>query len=298
MEGNGRMAGTEITRGWERAPVIVGGVGGSGTRLVARLLMDLGLYLGEHLNESNDNLWFTLLLKRPFWYAYAAEHRPEDIAMALRILQKRLSTNEPLSAEEIRAVRLAAGHALEGSQADAERMAGTLIERGHIDFSSYAGWGWKEPNSHIYLPYLDHSFPNFRYIHVMRNGLSMAYSANQQQLQNWGVLFGVHVPKEEALLPKASLQYWIRSHQRIVRFREEVMGERLLLLNYDRLCARPEIELTRLAAFLGVSLPDIGALASRVKPPTSLDRYKREDLSIYDEAELEAVRQLGFEVER
>ena len=47
------------------APVAIGGVGGSGTRLIAQLLMEVGFYLGDDLNEANDTLWFTLLFKRP-----------------------------------------------------------------------------------------------------------------------------------------------------------------------------------------------------------------------------------------
>jgi hypothetical protein len=44
--------------------VAIGGVGGSGTRLGAALLQVLGYYIGDDLNESLDNLWFTLLFKR------------------------------------------------------------------------------------------------------------------------------------------------------------------------------------------------------------------------------------------
>ena len=44
--------------------VAVGGLGGSGTRLIANLLKLHGFYLGTDLNESLDNLWFTLIFKR------------------------------------------------------------------------------------------------------------------------------------------------------------------------------------------------------------------------------------------
>src|SRR6266550_6138718 len=45
-------------------PVAIGGVGGSGTRLVAEILRHLGYYMGRDLNEASDNLWFTLLFRR------------------------------------------------------------------------------------------------------------------------------------------------------------------------------------------------------------------------------------------
>src|SRR5690348_1121191 len=45
-------------------PVAIGGVGGSGTRVVASFLQMLGYFLGDDLNSELDNLWFTLLFKR------------------------------------------------------------------------------------------------------------------------------------------------------------------------------------------------------------------------------------------
>src|SRR5579875_3355885 len=39
-------------------PVLVGGVGGSGTRVVAEMLSSRGFFLGEKLNASNDTLDF------------------------------------------------------------------------------------------------------------------------------------------------------------------------------------------------------------------------------------------------
>ena len=46
-------------------PIAVGGVGGSGTRVVANFLEMLGFDMGSDINESLDNLTFTLLFKRP-----------------------------------------------------------------------------------------------------------------------------------------------------------------------------------------------------------------------------------------
>ena len=48
------------------APVVVGGVGGSGTRVVASILMELRYYLGDLRIPSNDNRWFAdLFFRRP-----------------------------------------------------------------------------------------------------------------------------------------------------------------------------------------------------------------------------------------
>src|SRR5690606_34795743 len=44
-------------------PMVLGGVGGSGTRVVAAAAIAAGFHLGHDLNEPLDNLAFTLLFK-------------------------------------------------------------------------------------------------------------------------------------------------------------------------------------------------------------------------------------------
>src|SRR3990167_6840991 len=46
-------------------PLAIGGVGGSGTRVVAAAAIALGFDLGSDLNPPLDNLAFTLLFKDP-----------------------------------------------------------------------------------------------------------------------------------------------------------------------------------------------------------------------------------------
>ena len=52
----------------------VGGVGGSGTRVVAEILKECGYFIGGSLNPASDNLWFSYLLRRPDW----SEQFPPD----------------------------------------------------------------------------------------------------------------------------------------------------------------------------------------------------------------------------
>ena len=46
----------------DAAPVVVGGIGGSGTRVFAQHLKGWGFDMGSDLNESLDDLRFTALL--------------------------------------------------------------------------------------------------------------------------------------------------------------------------------------------------------------------------------------------
>ena len=65
-------------------PVIIGGVGGSGTRVVAEIIEHFGFYIGKDLDKARDNLWFLLLFKRPRWYR-RAQHNRQNIFAGLSL---------------------------------------------------------------------------------------------------------------------------------------------------------------------------------------------------------------------
>ena len=46
----------------KNAPVVIGGVGGSGTRLFASILKESDFYIGNLYNKPLDNVWFSRLI--------------------------------------------------------------------------------------------------------------------------------------------------------------------------------------------------------------------------------------------
>jgi hypothetical protein len=116
--------------------------------------------MGSLLNPQNDNLWFTLLIKRRNWYhEILAGKRPKaEIFVALSILHKTM-TGCALSQKNLSyvdAIRHAEFNPLLNQEAQNTllfRAKKSLYSVYSVD-PSYIGWGWKEPNSHIFLPYL------------------------------------------------------------------------------------------------------------------------------------------------
>jgi hypothetical protein len=55
------------------------------------------------------------------------------------------------------------------------------LHRAHLEplGASAARWGWKQPRSTLLLPFLDRVLPNLRFMHLIRDGRDMAYSANR-----------------------------------------------------------------------------------------------------------------------
>ncbi|MFT6289321.1 MAG: hypothetical protein ACJA09_004089 [Alcanivorax sp.] len=64
-------------------PVAIGGVDGSGTRLIADIMMQLGYELGTDLNGPKDNLAFSFLFKRAELWSLD-DHR-EELNLALEL---------------------------------------------------------------------------------------------------------------------------------------------------------------------------------------------------------------------
>lgn len=286
-------------------PLVIGGLGGSGTRLVAEMAQELGFFLGSDLNHARDNLWFTLLFKRPRWYADAMAHRPQEVRTGFRVLERAMSARGGVDAAGWRFLGRAVRDAVLGrhGQTRAFTPGWPLAQSARlaraVAFPMPRGgpWGWKEPNSHVFLRPLAEHWPGLRFIYVNRHGLDMAFSRNQAQLHLWGPLYGVRptaAPGEPQ--PRAMLEYWIRAVERVSADGPRLLGERFLLLDYDALSTRPDDVLPGLIDFLGVDprgLP-IDRIRALAVPSESIGRYRRHDISIFDPQMIETVRSLGF----
>lgn len=269
--------------------VAIGGVGGSGTRIVAQCLQELGHFMGSDLNEAHDNLWFTLLFKR----AEILGTSPADFRVLVEIFLGAMRGSPVNSLGHAQLVKsLAARDRPVHPSAWLRARARSLL--GVTAGPSPNRVGWKEPNTHIVLDRLALHLPGLRYIHVMRNGLDMAHSANQYQTRLWGpVLTGQ--PFRPG--PAYSLHYWRKAHERVFAIGRE-LGDRFLLLNYDDFCSDTGPGIRRLGAFAGLAPGDdtVAALAARVRPPSSVGRHRDHGLDVFDPADVDFVASCGFAV--
>lgn len=283
--------------------VAIGGVGGSGTRIVARVVRRLGYDLGGDLNPSEDNLLFTLLFRRPRWYRRVVrEHRESEIFWLLDLFYRLMRGGEISVAELERLDDIHAEGEFESFERAepawyANRREALLRSSEHVEKErALVGWGWKEPNSHIYIPQLREQDDQLKYIHVIRNGLDMAFSSNQAQLRMWGHLVDVEPPEGSEGVEVASLDYWIRINRRSIQLAEELFGDRFLLVHFDRLVREPEIDVSRIMGFLGAE-GDVADLSREIEEPASVGRHRQHDLDRFRPDQIEAVRSLGFDVD-
>lgn len=263
----------------QKSPVAIGGVGGSGTRVVASIMSALGYFMGGDTNESEDNLWYTLLFKR----REVLELSSEELAGFVRIFSAAMRGREVVDTDARQAIQSLVTHDRPLHPADflAERARSLndalTLRQLHED------WGWKEPNTHVIIPQLASHLPGLRYVHVIRNGLDMAFSDNKNQLHYWAdSLFGLNDVDVDQ--PGTALRYWRLCNERIERMRLTANFP-ILEVGFENLCREPVEQIQVIANFCGIQLTKQQAvsLASEfVRLPDSTERHLEMDLSELD----------------
>ncbi len=269
----------------------VGGLGGSGTRVAAVLLKEMGFHPGHFLNKEFDNLIFTRLFKNPDWYATASEESfRERFGLFYKILR-----GEKLDQTAMKAFMDAV--------TENKLHSATILQRFHFmvrnQFAKpmHKNLAWKEPNTQIMLQRIIPLTEGLRYIHVVRHGLDMAFSNNRQQLINWGWLYGIEQPHNDSDdVPVKQLEFWLRSTEDVINNCKPLLDDRFYLLNYNHLLENPVEEIAHLARFLGVETDHkrLRRLVQHVKRPASEGRFRHHDLSVFSQDQLQRVRTLSF----
>lgn len=228
-------------------PNVIGATGGSGTRVVARIVRGAGLYTGEKLNAYEDAVELGFYSDR--WIDGYVGGGTEPAA----------GTRDEMTAD-LRAVL--ADHL-------ATRPADALA------------WGWKEPRSIYLLRFWHETMPSLRFLHFLRDGRDMAFSENQQQLTKHGAaVLGEEFRK--AKTPTRSIALWNRVNLAAADYGERELGARYLRVRFEDLCADPGATVGRIYDFFELE-GDAAAAAAEVRPPDTLGRWELRRKGVIDE---------------
>ena len=242
-------------------PMVIGATGGSGTRVVAGIVRDAGMFIGERLNAYEDALDVADYLDR--WinpYVAGGHDGPDDLAEAmagdLRVLVERHCASVPAAA---------------------------------------TAWGWKEPRSIYLLPFFHAQMPSLRFLHFVRDGRDMALSENQNQLVKHGsvVLGGARVSWRR---PVRSIALWSRANCAAADYCERELGDAYLRVRFEDLCAEPAATIAAILGLFGLE-GDAERMADAVHPPATLGRWRRKSRRLVEQLEQvggEGLRRFGY----
>jgi len=237
-----------------REPVVIGGTGGSGTRVLASLAEHAGYFIGTNLHRSLDSLDMDR-----FCNAWLYRH-------------------------------LAAGGSISSSrkQATMDRdLDRALIWHRSAIPAADAPWVLKHPRTVLMLPYLHARYPRLKFIHVIRDGRDMAFSHNTRQSELYGDLLVPNAEDGQSSAEK-SIRFWADSNLQAKRFGEATLAQNYLRVRLEDLCADPETEIRRMFNWLAAGDDRVQAACAIVKTPKSIGRWRTEN-----DALLERIARIG-----
>lgn len=230
-------------------PIVISGLGGSGTRVIAEVLRRAGVDIGFDLNESLDDLTFTLLFKRP--RALTSESgslKDKEIPKLLKTYGHLRGKDMAISAPSYILVALATWdhfvleeyYGMKWAVERASRALYPTVARP----TSVGKWAWKEPHAFLFMPWLLQEFSTMKYVHVVRHGFDMAYTENTQQFTHWRHLFGM---SRHICEPKSMFEFWYRANREALNVVHAQQRKKdTVVIRYEDFCAKPRAEIQRM----------------------------------------------------
>jgi sulfotransferase family protein len=253
--------------------IAIGGIGGSGTRILADLLISAGVNMGDDLNGASDNLLSALLFNRR---CILSDPRSVFERIA-RIFYRRMSGDMEFSPSDIELVDQLARE--ERQQHDRTFLEGrkALLQVAVHTHPAAGRWGWKLPTVHVIMDRFMEIDPAIKYIHMSRSGLDMAYSKNQNQLETWGPIL---LNRNVEIGPRDSLSYWCAVHRRMAEIAMSYPA-RILQVSFEKLCADPENTIRDVLSFCCINISDeeVRIFAKKIIAPASIGRHEQHDLT-------------------
>ncbi len=270
-------------------PIAIGGIGGSGTRVVAKIVNELGYFIGNELGPALDNLWFALLFgRRSILLTPDAE-----FDRLSKLFFRQMSQPQPLSDAEIELLGALAGQSRNQHPTGAMAQWASSFEAYGRSGVLHEKWAWKVPYTHTVIDRLFRVEPSLRYVHITRNPYDIAFGRNMNQLKTWGPVFLNHNVKPE---PRDALSFWCAVHKRMVGLKEQ-FPHRIWLLDYDLLLRDPHPALSGLTDFIGehVSGQAISGLAMEIETPARSARDLAAEHEDFRDSDVEYVTGLGYD---
>lgn len=281
-----------------RSPIIIIGMHRSGTSMIARILEELGLFVGKKKESHLEALFFLNLNDWLLNQSGGAWDNPGHI--------RRL-----LSCGEVRALVMEWIRYLMKTPRVVSYLGWGKYLRYRTPANLDIPWGWKDPRNTYTLPLWLDLFPNAKIIHIYRNGIDVA---NSLKVRADNTLWN-----SKTIYPKRKRLYWMRPQKgRFIdslrcnqleggfSLWEEYMWEakshvialesNSLELKYEDFLADPNTALKELTDFcnLKASDEDIEKAAGQVKKGRAYAYQDNPELKTFVEQVAERMKVFGY----
>lgn len=274
-------------------PLIISGLSGSGTRVIVRILKEIDFNFGYDVNISDDDLSFSLLFKLPKHF-YRYFNINSSYVNKMMDVHDRLLLNKKIKISDLYYVfKVSLLHIIQfrryGILWVLRRLKNIIIKR-----SSPTGlWGWKEPHSVPFLPDIKSYYPSSKFILIVRHGLDMVYSKNDQQFYNYAHYFGLDM-KDESKTNRFEL--WYRFNKYAIEKGTQLFKGNFLIVYYEDIVDMDNDSVKKIFEFIGNTESEnaIVNLTNQNSNPGTIDRYKNYDTSWINSEILTKLQEIGY----
>jgi len=233
-------------------PIIVLGMHRSGTTLLAEILADLGVFIGNDTNVHNESKIIFKLNESILRISHAHWDNPQ--------LVENLIADETSFGETVGFIGKKVG-----SYEFIYRYWGfhnVLL----IKFRAKKRlWGWKEPRTTVTFPVWNKNFPDAKYIYIHRNGIDVAQSLLKREISRIGE---IHSPiySLRCLDLQRAFDLWEEYGAFFHTYRDLIPDDRLMMIAFEELVSSPAEQVTRICEFLHVDIcqKTLNSIATRM----------------------------------
>lgn len=275
-------------------PIIITGIGGSGTRVIVKILSFFDFNFGNDLNRANDDLLFTLIFKLPRHYKKYFLKKDDYVLDNLKLYNK-IKHNKKLSIrEKTTLAKLGLLHVTQFKHYNFswvfKRFWKILLNRQKVDTL----WGWKEPHNLFFLDELSDFYSNPKVILIIRNGLDMVYSNTDQQFYNYAEYFDLN-PGNDSL--KNKFEFWYRANSYAINLAEKKYGSNYKIIFYEDIVNDSKNNIIEIGSFLKAEIDDesLDNLLNQIKNPGTMYRFKEHNMDWITSDIMEKLEKIGYD---
>ena len=272
-------------------PIIIIGMHRSGTTMIASMLRELGLFIGDDLEDNSEPMFFINHNDWLFHQCGGKWDNPSSI--------KWLYENPEILRLTDEYIRERIDGLLVSTYLGWQRF---LLGARPLNGMGQEAWGWKDPRTTYTLPFWLRLFPNARVIHIYRNGVPVAASLRAREMKLLQAAKDNHIHRKALgvynLVPKKSgfvwstrclsleggFSLWEEYVEMAIQMMESV-APYALSLKYEDFLANPTSKLLDLSEFCGLSVTEkrLNEIAAHVKPEHANAHESDEELAKFSD---------------
>jgi len=278
----------------QSSPVLVIGMHRSGTRVLADVLDQLGIFMGADRQADSESVTFMLMNEAILHQcgAFWSEPMPAHFVLADPDTVAELAARTATLLD--RHIGTYLGQQASGSEADG---------------GPQGRCGWKDPRTTFTLPIWRRLFPGLKVIHMMRHGVDVAASLARRHAEALRRATGQELPgaltvvRDNALgvlssrrgwTPSEALTMWEQYSEK-ARLEMAELGGNALEIRFESLLEHPHRVISDVAQFCEVpGLTEDSAFLERLNPERSFAYRRNTELTAFADSNRAVLERFGY----